>query len=96
MHIASIVEKVDGKYMARVIGEPTLCGVGETRECAIKELDIVLAVKIAQGEIVMMDTQLDGIRGAAGILRDAEPGIDEELAELYRQREEDKEREFAQ
>ena len=65
MHIASIVEKVDGKYIARVIGEPSLRGEGDTRECAIKELDILIAVKAAQGEIVMIEMQIDGIQSDA-------------------------------
>ena len=93
MHIASIVEKVDGKYIARVIGEPTLRGEGDTRQCAINELETLFAVKMASGELAIVDVKPQGIMAAMGAFHD-DPDLKPMVEQIYKWRDEEKTREF--
>ena len=97
MHIASIIEKVNGKYIARVIGEPTLRAEGDTRECAVKALKDTLFMKHFRKEIAMIDVEL---RGPLKTVSDFNNGthdpavMREEIEEIYRERDRQKALEF--
>lgn len=91
------IEQQNGTFTATVLGAPGLRAVADTRDKAVAALRGEVAVRLSAGELLMMDVEPRGVLALAGKYQD-DPGWkeswDEIVREAYRERDEQKAREF--
>jgi hypothetical protein len=88
-----MVEAVNGRFQASLVGAPAFRADGATKDEAIGALQAVLAGRTARGEVVWIDSPKVGLIDLAGVHAD-DPDLDEIVREAYRLRDEQKAREF--
>jgi predicted RNase H-like HicB family nuclease len=80
-----VVSQAEGRFTARVLGEPEMRAEGSTRELALAELRKAILVQIGGGELLSMPLFPKGLHPAVGKFRD-DPTIAELREEIYRAR----------
>lgn len=97
MNVAVWVEQQNGKCVASVLGAPQLRAVGDTRERAVAALRSEVETHLSAGELLFLDVEPQGLLALAGKYQNDPLWIEswkEIEAEIYRQRDEEKLREF--
>ncbi|MBO0698659.1 MAG: hypothetical protein J2P46_09710 [Zavarzinella sp.] len=88
--------QVNGHYSASLLGDPEVRAEAPTQEEAIEGLRRQIQEQVDRSEILAV--RIDDrhpVTAMAGILRD-DPTLDEMIAEIYRQRDEERIREHGQ
>ena len=94
------VEQVNGHFTASLLGRPEVRADGPTREAALAAVRVVLADRRPAGELVWLEDEPAGAAGVAEIARKYanDPGWhdlwDQIKRDAYRERDEEKAREF--
>ncbi|MCZ2340306.1 MAG: hypothetical protein LC104_00745 [Bacteroidales bacterium] len=97
MNVAVWVEQQNGKCVASVLGAPQLRAVADTRERAVAALRSEVETHLSAGELLFLDVEPQGLLALAGRYEQddaAREQWDEIITEIYRQRDEEKLREF--
>jgi hypothetical protein len=80
-----LVQPVNGRFAATLLGAPEIRVTAPSRAEALAALEAALEQRIAQGELVAMEIGPRGISGLAGKYRD-DPTLREICEDAYRQR----------
>ncbi|MBY0512460.1 MAG: hypothetical protein K2P78_00945 [Gemmataceae bacterium] len=97
MSIPVIVTPESGAFTAAVLGESEVRATGPTRDAAVAALRAELQQRVASGELAFIDVGSPGVLGLAGAFRDDPLWAatwDDIRTEIYRERAEQKAREF--
>jgi hypothetical protein len=97
MSIAVWVEQTNGKFTASVPGAPAFRAVADTKDAAVAALRAQLESRVSAGELVFVDVEPKGVLALAGKYKD-DPDWQTMWKEIeeqaYRERDEEKAREF--
>lgn len=88
-----LIESVNGRYQASLLGSPGFHTEAATKEEAVMALQAEMSGRATRGEVVWVDVPKLGVSDLAGRYG-YDPYLDEIVAEIYRQRDEEKAREF--
>ena len=88
-----LVEAVNGRYQASLLGAPGYRVEGATKEEAVSALQTELGARATRGEVVWVDVPKLGLTDVAG-RHGPDPDLDEIVREAYRHRDELKAQEF--
>jgi hypothetical protein len=91
------VEQRNGTFTASVLGAPGVCAVADSREKAVDAIRAEIESRLTTGELLLLDVKTQGMMSLAGRYAGDEQSRemwDELVAEIYRQRDEEKAREF--
>ena len=91
MSVVIHIETHDEGVTASLVGKPEWHAIEPTREKAIASLRELLRQRMAQGELVLLDLERQGVSEQAGIFAD-DPTLDDIVEEIYRLRDEDRDR----
>jgi hypothetical protein len=95
MTIPVLVEQQNGRFTATVLGAPQLRADGSTREEAVTVLRANLSARAASGELVTVELPAPAVPFPDRHYTEEElEAIREMTAEIYRERDEQKRREF--
>ena len=87
------IKRHNGTVEAVVVGAPEFRGVGPDREASLAALRDLLQQRMDGGELTELEVEPAGIHSLAGKYKDDETWA-EMIADIYRQRDEEKAREF--
>ena len=98
MQVTLVVAAENGHYRASVFGAPDEAATGDTRAAAVEALRVRLLTRAAVGELVTVDIEPKGVLALANSKYKDDPMWhafwDETVANIYRERDEEKAREF--
>jgi hypothetical protein len=97
MSIAVWVEQTNGKYTASVPGEPAFRAVADSKDAAVAALKAQLESRVTAGDLVFVDVEPKGVLALTGKYKDDPEwqAVWKEIEEqAYRERDEEKAREF--
>jgi hypothetical protein len=93
MTLPIIVQPLNGSFTAAVLGAPNLRATGVTDDAAVEALKTSLSERLSSGEIRLVEVEPKGLIGLAGKYQNDEAWA-EVVADIYRERNEQKSREF--
>ncbi len=93
MTIPVWVEQQNGKFVASLLGAPTVTASGDTKESAVAALESNLVAKQSTGQLVWLTMPALAVSDLAGAFPDSALW-DEVCEEAYRSRDEQKAAEF--
>jgi predicted RNase H-like HicB family nuclease len=96
MRIPISIERRDGQYVAAVLGTPTYVGRGTSRDEAVQTVYALLRAAIADGSLAFVDVGFLAHSNVPGTYSEAEIEATREMVEeIYRERDSERDREFA-
>ena len=85
MSVSVLIEQNEGQFCATPLGMAELRFVGPSREVVLTSLRRALADKLANGELVDLETEPLGVSGQSGRFRN-DPTMHEIRNQIYRDR----------
>jgi hypothetical protein len=95
MDLAIKLDQLNGHYSAALLGNPELHAEGPTPEEAVEAIRRRVQDEINRSRILMIHVDAHPVVAMAGILKD-DPTLDEMVAQIYRQRDEERIREHGE
>jgi predicted RNase H-like HicB family nuclease len=80
-----IVQASNGQFQAELLGAPNVCAMAATREEALSALQLAIAKRLDQGELVALEVPRRGLAGLFGKYRD-DPTLREICESAYKER----------
>ena len=95
MTVSVLVTPRNGRFLASVLGSPEVSATGDSESAAVSALKAELDSRQRAGQIVLLDLSPAPLSHKRRPYTDEEKAVlDEIVAEAYRQRDEEKVREF--
>lgn len=88
MSFPATVYRSNGEFEATLVGAPDLRATGTTRESAIAALQMAVAKRLEQGELIALELPRRGVAGLFGKYRD-DPTLRDICEAAYRERDAD-------
>jgi hypothetical protein len=85
------IESTEHGFCAFVPGDRSVSGEGATRQEAVSALRAEIQVRLAHGDLILVDIEPLGVTQLAGAWAD-DPTVPELVDEIYRLRDEDRQR----
>jgi hypothetical protein len=85
MTLAARVESNNGDFTAELIGAPDVRATASSRDLAVQALRQVIAERLSQGALALVDVPMLGVTDVFGTFRD-DPTLREICEEAYRLR----------
>ncbi len=79
------IESHNGTFTASLLGSTSLRAEGATRDQALERLRAFILQRVQRGELVLLDINLPGVSGTAGLFAD-DPTLRDICEEIYRAR----------